>query len=230
MRWFFAIALGAAGISASAQDIVSDVFAGKLVNPEAGQWVWYELTEADSGEQFLLRHAIVGEEKVGRKTGHWVELEVIPQGGLPTVYKMLLTGPANKAKNIHRILLKQGDGRAQDIPVRGGDFASDTQAKREKLGTESIQTPTGEIEAEHYAMTTDGKTSEVWLNDDVRPTGIVRLWSPDGRMSLQRYGVGGEDSESKIKASDVDPIPTMQHRVRVQVGDDPPREVEKPKR
>lgn len=217
---FLVVALGV--IPAHAQGIVGDVLSGKLVNPKVGQWAWYELVDSRTNESYLIRQAVVGKEKVDRRTGHWVEVEVAPKVGYGTVYKMLLTGPASDAKNVHRILVKQGEDMAREIPVRQtGDELSQPRAERKSLGQDRVKTKAGDIDTEHFSMSQDGQTTEVWLSDDVPPTGIVRMVSPDGELVLREFGVGGEEGKTRIEPKDIMPEPTGKTKVKVDVVDKP---------
>jgi len=193
-----ACCLGILAGTAAAQGIVGDVLAGKLINPEVGVFAWYDLKDASTGKTLFLRQAIVGTERVKRKTGYWVETEIIPEVGFPAVYKMLLTGPASNSTNVHRIVMKEGQRPPREIPVEEDAVSAETPEERESLGKESLTIPAGSIEAEHVVITSGGARTEVWLNDAVRPMGIVRLTSPEGELMLRRYGKGGPDAESAM--------------------------------
>lgn len=190
-----------AATGAVAQGIMSDLMSGKLVDPEVGVFAWYDLKDNATGKSFFLRQAVVGAEQVKRKDGYWLETEIIPRVGFSTVYKMLLTGPASDPGNVHRLLVREGDNIVQEVELgdaeRGG---SDEDAPRERLGREQVRFPGGQIEAEHYVIDSDAGKTEIWISDKVRPMGLVRMTSPQGELSLQRYGVGGKDGESAIPA------------------------------
>lgn len=199
---FLAI-LGLAAVcspGAGAQGILSDVLAGKLVKPKVGQWAWYSLRDTQSNRNYLLRQAIVGQEKVKRRMGNWVEVELIPDVGFPTIYKMLLTGPASDPKNIHKILIKTGGQPLRELPVEQGAPVDSEREKTERvtLGKIDLETPAGTIEVEHIIVTSASETVELWLNDKVRPMGIVRMRTSSGELMLRAYGTAGPDGESKL--------------------------------
>lgn len=206
--WLPAALLCAALPPAAAQGIVGDVLAGKLIDPETGVYAVYDLHDETTGRRFMLRQAIVGEEKVGKATGYWVELEIIPELGYPVVYKTLLTGPASDPANIHRIIMQEGNDNPVEIPVAAADPGEDhtEPAVRESAGTEQVETEAGTLEAERFVLADpaapDAKT-EVWINDDVRPMGIVRMVSPHGELRLIRFGKGGPDAVSAINKAPV---------------------------
>lgn len=185
-----------------AQGLLGDVLTGKLVNPEVGQWAWYELTDAKGKHAYYLRQAVVGEEKVGRKNAHWVEIELVPEIGLATIYKLLLSGPASGVKNIHRVLLKQGGENTTELPVDEALAAGPPgKQDREVVGNETVETQTGDLEAEHVRLSGEGPVVEMWLNDTVRPMGVVKLATENGQLILREFGTGGENGASRLDAA-----------------------------
>ncbi len=179
---------------------MSDIMSGKLVNPSVGVWAWYDVKDTASGEHLFLRQAVVGEAKVDGKDGYWIETEVVPRIGYPIIYKMLLTGPAGDPKNIHKVIVREGAKEAQELAVDPSSAQSGNlgAADRKTLGTESVKTAAGAVEAEHVVAEQDGKKTEVWTSDKVPPMGIVKLVSVDGELALQRFGKGGPDGESAM--------------------------------
>jgi hypothetical protein len=186
--------------AAVAQGVVGDLLAGKLINPKVGQWAWYNLVASQGGKKYVIRQAIVGAEKVGRKDGYWVEFEIVPEVGYKLIYKMLLTGPASDPENIHRVIQKNGTDPAEEVPVEP-ESTADKEAKpsRHSLGLEDVVTGDGPIRAERFSVTQGSKTFDVWINEKVYPTGIVRLRSLDGEMILRNHGQGGEYAQSAIR-------------------------------
>lgn len=190
-----------------AQGIVGDVLSGNLIKPEPGVYAWYDLHDKATGKKFLVRQAIVGKEKVNRKDGYWLETEIIPQEGFPAIYKMLITGPASDPQNVHKIFIKEGVEPPIAVPVETADDSAAPKSKesRKSTGKETISTPAGDIVAEHIIITRElegntasGAPVEIWVNDDVRPMGIVKMLSASGEMVLQRHGKGGPESESAM--------------------------------
>ena len=191
--------LAAAALSASAQNVVNDLLGGDLVDPKVGQWLWYELRDAQGHKQFALRQAVVGEEKVGRKKGYWVEFQVVPEVGYETVYKVLLTGPASDPRNIHKVLYKRGLQPVQELAPGDGEDGGAPRPKRTSHGAEDVLTGSGVLRAEHIEITQDGETIRLWVNDDVKPSGIVKLRTSEGEMLLRSQGLGGYYAESALE-------------------------------
>lgn len=203
VRLLCILALLAAPGLARAQGLVGDVLSGALVAPEVGAFAWYRLSDRASGEVFFMRQAITAKQRIAGKTGWWLETEVVPPVGFPVIYKMLLTGPASDARNIHEIIVRRGDGPVEHIQV---DDVPETEAlsadqPRESRGKSKLTTLNGEIEAEHFVIgggeDAEGRV-EVWINDTLPPMGIVRMTSAEGELILQRHGVGGKDGESAL--------------------------------
>ena len=162
----------------------------------------------------------MGEEKIGRKTGHWLEVEVVPDVGYPTVYKMLLTGPANNPKHVHRVLVRQGNNPVSEVPVDPEAKVDKPQkSKQKKQGKVDLETPMGEIRAEHIVVEGEDNAVELWLNDDVRPMGVVRMRGPQGELRLRSYGEGGENGLSRLNLfASANPESTRRPTTRVEAG------------
>lgn len=193
-----ALALGLAG-SCPAQGILSDLMSGKLVNPEVGAYAWYTLKDSATGQEYYLRQAVVGAEKVKRKDGYWLETELVPRIGFSSVYKMLLTGPASDPRNVHRLLVREGDGAVQEVSLEDveGDSAG-RDAPREPAGTETLSLPAGEIATEHYVIDENGQKTELWISQTIPPMGLVKMVNGEGELVLQRFGKGGKDGQSAL--------------------------------
>jgi len=190
-----------------AQDMLGDVLMEKLVKPTNGAWAWYDLTDATSDQAFVMRLAIVGEERVEMKQGYWLEIEIVPLVGYRSVYKMLVTGPASDPKNLHKVLQRVGRGNAEEVPADKDAAKEEKPApepERKLVGEEEVTIRDGSVvKAQHYQLTRDGQTVDIWLNDEVRPIGIVKQVTPSGEFKLRNYGVGGQDARSVIN----DPLP-----------------------
>lgn len=221
---FLLLILPAFAPLAAGQGIMQDVMAGALVNPEVGVYAWYTLTDAETEREFFLRQAIVAEEKVKRKTGWWVETEIIPRVGHPAVYKMLLTGPASDPDNIHQIIVQEGGGLPHKVEVDKSakpDKAED--AKRVSQGLVELTTEEGAVQAEHFLIETPTGKSQVWLNADIRPMGIVRMETAQGVLMLTRHGKGGPEAISTLgpvtdEKAGVGNAPSRNFNVRVEKG------------
>lgn len=200
--WMVLALLCAFAGRAAAQGIMSDLMSGKLINPQVGAYAWYNLKDQTTGQEYFLRQAIVGTEKVKRKDAYWLETELVPRVGFSSVYKMLLTGPASDPDNVHRLLVREGNGAVQEIGLEeGGDWKEDGDIPREAAGVETISIPGGDIQAEHYIVKDGEPATEIWISETVPPMGLVKMKNAEGELSLQRFGVGGKDGESALPTS-----------------------------
>lgn len=208
-----------AALSATGQGVFQDIMAGTLINPEKGVYSWYELKDAEEGRTLFVRQAIVGEKKIQGKKGYYLETEIIPEVGFPVVYRMLLTGPATKKENVHEIIVRDGFNEPETLALDSLENPADdtSEAVRTSLGTETITTPAGEIQAERFTIEQEGEKTEVWISDSVRPMGIVKMISSDGELLLSRSGQGGEDGESALERRPPEEI-VPDVKVRVESG------------
>jgi len=219
IRWSTALcalcaAMATFADTAAAQNVVSDLLGGKLVKPRVGQWVWYDLTDTAEGKRYAVRQAVVGSEKVNRRDGYWVEFEVVPEIGYSLFYKALVTGPTSDPANIHRLLTKVGPEEVREAEIAPDPDAPEPPApKRRSLGAEDVTTGSGVIRAERLEVTQGDRTFDLWVSDDVRPTGVVRLVTDEGEMVLRSHGRGGEFAKSIVDGEARSP--DVEVRVRV---------------
>ena len=119
--------------------------------------------------------------------------------GFPTIFKMLLTGPASDSKNIHALVIKDGSNPPQSVPVPQDGYSGANTGARLLVGDEKVITGSGdEINAKHYTLGDGDAKADDWLNDAVRPLGIVKMTSGEGELLLQRSGSGGDEAKSLI--------------------------------
>ncbi len=205
--------------SVMAQGALSDIMSGKLINPEVGVFAWYDLKDAATGQRLFMRQAIVGKKQVGSQTGYYLETEVMPEIGFPIIYKMLLTGPASDPANVHEIVVKDGMHPAETLPVNMLEDAveNDEPETRESQGVETVSTPAGAVEAEHFLISKNDAQTELWVNDDIRPMGIVKMVNADGELVLNRFGTGGPDAESALDRK-IEHPKTEDIKVRISPG------------
>lgn len=207
-----------------AQNVVNDLLAGKLIDPKVGQWVWYDLKDKEGNPICGVRQAIVGQEKVGGKQGFWVEFEIVPKAGYRSVYKVLVTGPASDPRNVKRVIHKQGLDPVQEIEITPDSSSArdTTRAKRKSLGMEPVETGSGIMRAEHLEVVQEDRSLHIWVNEEIKPSSIVRLKTEEGEMVLRSYGAGGTFGESTLDSL---AAPQVQVQTSVQEkGDSKPEE------
>ena len=197
--------LGALPEGARAQGMMSDLLLGKLINPQVGAYAWYSLKDQATGQEYFLRQAIVGTEKIKRKEAWWLETELVPKVGFSPVYKMLLTGPAGEPDNVKRLLVREGNGAVQEISMEnGGDWEDEADIPRESTGVETIPLPSGDIQAEHYIVKDGEPPTEIWISEQVPAMGLVKMKNSEGELMLQRFGNGGKDGQTAIPTGPIE--------------------------
>ncbi|HMD31320.1 MAG TPA: hypothetical protein VKG84_05390 [Candidatus Acidoferrales bacterium] len=184
-------------------------------HPVVGAGATYEISEHD-GAKKEIEVAVVGEEKVDGQDGYWLEFSFENPRGGPGAMKSLtvMAGPNPGTKraifqmngqafempmNNPRMAAQQGKGPMTDVSKSGGQL----------VGTESITTPAGTFECQHYR--TNDPPSDVWVSSKVSPWGVVKTQGKDSSMLLTRLIT---DAKTKITGpvKPFDPAAMMQQR------------------
>ena len=108
--------------------------------------------------------------------------------------KMLVSGNPEDQKNIKRIIIKQGNEPAMEMPVgMMGQQSKGQEAKGKVIdkGTETIKVPAGTFKTQHMQYQ-DLETVDTWIYKDVSPYGMIKSVSKDTEMVLIGYGTGAK--------------------------------------
>jgi hypothetical protein len=174
-----------------------------------GGWSEYAGTETEGGKKSTMRNAIVGKEG----DAFWYEVD-ITEGGARNIIKMYLKGDPNNPENIQRLIMKNGDQPAQEMPREfvvmgrrmatamfesrsGSTVANQPNLKTEETGASSVTVPAGTFTTTHYRIL-DGAGKVLASFDfskDVLPMGIVR--SETDKVKLELIATG-KDAVSYI--------------------------------
>ena len=171
-------------------------------SPEVGKGAVYSIDakRADGGPT-EMEMAVVGTETFEGKTGHWLETAMKTRREGQMVMKMLMV-QVGKELQVKRMIMQMGDEPPMEFPVemmqRGQQQAesADFREKAEKIGTETITTPAGTFECEHWRSTERNVTADVWFAASARPYGLVKTTSTEGGMTLIRLI---DNAKSKIR-------------------------------
>lgn len=178
------------------------VMRGEVIAPDTGVFAWYDLQDIRSGDVLFLRQAVVGTDRKKNAEGVWLETEVVPRIGFPVLYKVLIEARGDRAGRILGGQIREGYDPPQPLDVNNADTLPTgdlSGGQLELAGTETVQTPAGNIDTCHVKVTRqDGKTIELWLAPDVTPAGIVRMRTEEGEMKLRFCGRGGADGSSAM--------------------------------
>jgi hypothetical protein len=157
--------------------------------PVVGGWSEYQVTA--KGEQpSKMKMAIVGKEG----DAYWYE--TVMEGGRQgrTIMKMLVSGNPEDQKNIKKMIVKQGNEPAMEMPVQMMQQSLKGQGQSGKVidkGMETIKVPAGTFKTQHMQYQ-DAETVDTWVYKDVSPYGIIKSQSKDIEMVLLGYGTGAK--------------------------------------
>jgi hypothetical protein len=157
--------------------------------PVVGGWSEYQMTTKSEGST-KMKIAIVGKEG----DAYWYE--TVMEGGRQgrTIMKMLVSGNPEDQKNIKRMIVKQGNEPAMEMPVQMMGQSPKGQGQTGKVidkGTETIKVPAGTFKTQHMQYQ-DVETVDTWVYKDVSPYGMIKSQSKDMEMVLLAYGTGAK--------------------------------------
>jgi hypothetical protein len=158
--------------------------------PVVGGWSEYQMTSKSEGAT-KMKIAIVGKEG----DAYWYEtvMEGGKQGRIIT--KMLVSADPGDTKNVKRMIFKQGNEPAMEMPVGMMQQSSKTQEQRGKIidkGNETIKVPAGTFSTKHMQYQDGDNVVDTWVYKDVSPYGMVKSVSKDVEMVLLGYGTGAK--------------------------------------
>ena len=156
--------------------------------PVVGGWSEYQMTSKSEGSM-KMKIAIVGKEG----DAYWYE--TVMEGGRQgrNIVKLLVSGDPGDTKNVKRMIFKQGNEPAMEIPVEmmGTSKGQETKGKIIDKGTETIKVPAGTFKTQHMQYQ-DVETVDTWVYKDVSPYGMIKSQSKDMEMVLIGYGTGAK--------------------------------------
>jgi hypothetical protein len=170
-------------------------------SPKVGSGAVYEYNDQQQGKM-ILEIALVGEEKVGGKDAHWLEMRMNhPEEGRFIIKNLVATDPDRKV--VLRMIFQTDDEPPMEMSVQmqqmGGGASpvpKDIRESAELVGTEEVTTPAGTFTCEHYRMKDD--SVDVWISSKVAPYGIVKMTSKDSSMTLLKLL---SDEKSQIRGT-----------------------------
>ena len=167
-----------------------------------GGWSEYAVTETEGGKKSTMRNSVVGKEG----DAFWYEV-AITEGGVRNIVKMFLKGDPNNPENIQRLIMKNGDQPAQEMPREfvvmgrrmattmfetrsGSSIVNQPNLKAEETGTAKVTVPAGSFDVtRNRILDPAGKVLATYdFNKDVLPFGVVRSETDKVKMELLAYG------------------------------------------
>jgi len=157
--------------------------------PVIGGWSEYQMTSKSEGST-KMKIAIVGKEG----DAYWYE--TVMEGGRQgrIITKMLVSGDPGDTKNVKRMIFKQGNEPAMEMPVEMMQQSSKGQGQKGKIidkGSETIKVPAGTFKTQHMQYQ-DVETVDTWVYKDISPYGMIKSQSKDMEMVLIGYGTGAK--------------------------------------
>ena len=173
-----------------------------IFSTKVGAWSEYAVTEA-GGKKSTMRNAIVGKEG----DAFWYEV-AITEGGSRNIIKMALTGDPNNTENIQRLIMKNGDQPAQEMPREfvmmgrrmathmfearsGSSVADQPNLTVQDAGTDTVTVPAGTYKvSRNRILDAAGKVLATYdFSDAVLPLGVVRSETDKVRLELIATGM-----------------------------------------
>jgi len=158
--------------------------------PVVGGWSEYQMTPKSESPS-KMKIAVVGKEG----DAYWYE--AVMEGGRQgrIITKMLVSGNPGDSKNVKRMIFKQGDEPAMEMPVGMMEQPSRAQEARGKIvdkGAETIKVPAGTFKTQHMQYQDGDILVDTWVSKDIFPYGMVKSVSKDLEMVLLGYGTGAK--------------------------------------
>jgi hypothetical protein len=182
--------------------------------PVVGGWSEYQMT-AKGRQPSKMKIAIVGKEG----DAYWYE--TVMEGGKrgPVITKMLISGNPEDQRNIKRLIVKEGNNQAMEMPVEMMQQSSKGQEAKGKVidkGTETINVPAGTFKTQHMQYQDAEGVADTWVHKDVSPYGLVKSQSKDHEMVLIGYGTGAKtqitETPQKFEMPQMPQIPERRPR------------------
>jgi hypothetical protein len=159
--------------------------------PVVGGWAEYQFTGKDLPTK--MRIAIVGKEG----DAYWYESQMESKKHGKTTSKMLVAGDPTDMKNVKRMIVKEGEKPATEMPTEmmsmfGGKKGQGSKGKLVEMGAETVTVPAGNFKTQRMRYTEDKIVIDMWVSKDIPPYGLVKTTMKDGDMVLLAYGKGAK--------------------------------------
>jgi len=191
------------------QAVPEDMWSGVEFTPVVGQWSEYLMT-MENEEPVAIHVSIVGQEG----DAYWYEMYMAGEDNEELTTKMLVTGDPGEEENLKRLIIKNGDEPAMEMPVgdnamdpmfggipgMGGEEVEEVELEEPDvtpidLGVETVTVPAGTFEARHFRIEDEDVQFDIWQSTAVGPYGTIKMTSGEYGMELMGHG---DDAESRI--------------------------------
>jgi hypothetical protein len=170
------------------------VFRGTF-NPTVGSGAVYQVEAR--GTKNDLEISVVGKEEVSGKSAYWLQMGMkAPQAGGQMYMKILMVVDGKNA-SASRMIMQMAGQQPMEMPMQGmmgnmqQNTATDVRDSADHVGAESVTTPAGMFNTEHYRAK-DGSW-DAWLSTQVAPWGVVKSITKDATMTVTRLISDAQD-------------------------------------
>jgi hypothetical protein len=177
-------------------------------NPVVGTGGSYETTQEGSDDKRHMDIFVVGKETVDGKDGYWLEFAMpSPRGSGDFIMKSLLVVDGSDAALYRTVMQIPGMPApmemSKEMLANQDKKPMDLRGSAKKVGTETITTPAGTFETDHW-QSTDG--SDAWISPKVPPYGLIKSVTKDGHTIMLTSVI--TDAKDRITGTPVPFDPT----------------------
>jgi hypothetical protein len=179
-----------------------------IFTPTVGSGAQYEST-AEDGSKTTIEFAVVGKDTASGKDAYWLEWSTTSGKMGEMVMKMLIAPDSGSGAPTHMIM-QMGGRNPMEMPAQMGRMGNqpapklDIRSSSTDLGKESVTTPAGTFQCEHYRAN-DG-SGDTWVSGQVPPFGMVKSQTKSSSMVLTKVIT---DARTKIVGTPVPFNPQM---------------------
>ncbi len=195
-----------------------------IFSPVVGSGAQYDVQRGgENGRKMTMEIDAVGKESVDGKDGYWLEITMYgtPMGDM--VSKMLVVPDDSTNVSISHMIMQMPNHPPMEMPEMGrmGQQNQHVDIRKDAtdLGSESVTTPAGTFNTEHYrAKNGDG---EFWISEKVSPYGLVKYQGKDKDDNIVLTKIIS-DAKDKITGTPVPFNPMMMGPMMRQQGGQQP--------
>jgi hypothetical protein len=175
----------AAGASAQFGNMMRPPELRGVFNPVVGEGANYQMVD-EKGITRQFEITVVEKDSSG---GYWQEMAIQDPKG-ETVYMKMLLAKQGSDLIIQRSIVQTPGRPPMELTSMMQNQAKpqklDYRAEAQNLGTESVTTPAGTFSCQHWRTTKENDNADIWINDKVKPWGLVKTSSKSGTLTLTK--------------------------------------------
>jgi hypothetical protein len=142
-----------------------------------GSWAEYRATFGPM--TMKSRWAFIGRDK----QNYTIEMSMeggplAMMGGAMVTKIVLVSDPATSTNPVKQMLIQMGNQDPMEMPVNSPNIPAQNFQKpdpKKLVGKETITVAAGSIKTSHYRDIGDQGTTDIWVNEDIAPTGLVKM-------------------------------------------------------